>query len=118
MYRHALRRNAALVVALGAISIASPALAAPYVPGMTCGQVGDFAESVADQMRSDPKTGFVGLTLKEQIAGLRQSIRGYPATWTALEKIIRAIYSTPALRSAAPDSVGKAYERACSAFGG
>lgn len=108
----------ALPLAVVALSVAAPSFAAPYVPGMTCEQVGDFASIVADQMKPDPKTGATGVALKESLAGLRQSIPDYPGTRAALGKIIRAIYSTPTLRKAAPDDVGKAYERTCVALGG
>jgi hypothetical protein len=84
----------------------APAPAAEYVPGMTCHEVGGFAEAVAVQKS-------LGDTLKEQIAGMHQSTPGYPRTRAALEKIIRAIYANLALRSASPENVGKSYEQAC-----
>jgi hypothetical protein len=104
--------------AVVALMIPAPTSAAEYVPGMTCEQVGDFAEAVATQMKDDPRTGFVGLTLREQIEGLRQSTPAYPRARRALEKIVRAIYANPKLRSAPPEAVGKAYEQACEALGG
>jgi len=92
-------------------ALPAPAIAAEYVPGMTCHEVGGFAEAVIVEKS-------LGDSLKEQISGMRQSIPAYPRTQAALEKIIRSIYANPALRKASPDDVGKAYERACMVLAG
>jgi hypothetical protein len=80
---------------------------AGYVPGMSCSEVGGFAQQVVEQKS-------IGVTLNEAVAGLRQSLGPeYGNTQRALEKIIRAIYGTKTLSTATPEEVGAAYERAC-----
>jgi hypothetical protein len=100
------RLSLAIAAIVTSLCLSAPAFAADYVPGMTCEQVGGFAESVAEQKA-------LGLSLRKQIIGMRQSIPNYPDTQAKLAKIIRAIYGDPALGSAPPEAVGKAYERTC-----
>jgi len=104
-----MRASYFVIVILAMPFLLGPAMAAEYVPGMRCDQVGGFAESVAAQKS-------LGDTLKEQIDGMRQSSPDYPHARHALEMIIRGIYASRALGTASPEAVGKAYERTCMAL--
>jgi hypothetical protein len=97
-----------LPVYAAAIAIALPLAAhADYVPGMTCEEVGFYAEAVASKKRS-------GETMQEQIIQNRQELsRAYSATMHAEEQIIKAIYQIKALSEATPEAVHAAYERTC-----
>jgi hypothetical protein len=100
------------VVGLFGVLLAQPPAFADYVPGMSCHEVGGFAEQVAEQKS-------IGVTLNEAVVGLRQSLGPeYRGAKRALEKIIRAIYSTKALSSATSDAIRDAYERACEVVAG
>jgi hypothetical protein len=92
---------------LGIGLLASATALAGYVPGMSCSEVGGFAQQVVEQKS-------IGVTLKEAVVGLRQSLGPeYRDTKRALEKIVRAIYGTKTLSTAAPEEVAAAYQRAC-----
>jgi len=89
--------------------LVSPLLAsADYVPGMNCDEVG-LAAFFTAQWRDE------GMTLKEQLDGLRQSLPPgeYQDTQRAMAKIIRAIYTLPAMRKATPSEVQNAYQKTC-----
>jgi hypothetical protein len=78
----------------------------PYVPGMSCDQVGDFAAAVVVAKAE-------GDSAKQQISDMRQSIGQYPETQRGLARIISAIYDKRDLRAASPDAAQGAYKRAC-----
>src|SRR3954454_8853242 len=94
----------AFFVVLQALS-AAQLLAAEYVADMSCHEVAGFAETTAQQKAA-------GVTLKEAVSGLRQSLGSeYQSTKMALERIIRSIYTRKELAAANPDQVAEAYRR-------
>lgn len=103
------KMGVAAIVFAGITAIAAPT-SKEYVPGLSCEEVGGFAEQVALMKMQ-------GETMEDQIGGMRQSIPGSTDTQAALEKIIRAIYADNAAVGKAPaERVGQAYERACRLF--
>ena len=108
-----LAKLAAISTSLSVIFFSAYALAAPtdfaaieYVPGMSCQEVGGFAQSVATEKDQ-------GSSLAEQMREMRQSIPGYQNTQDALAKIIQAIYTNSQLSKASPTDIQRDYERAC-----
>lgn len=89
-----------------ALSGANPGRRA-YVQGMTCEQVGVFAQAVADTKRD-------GETLRGQLSDLRNLLpAGYDEAKRSLGMIIRAIYSSKPLANATPEAVANAYQKSC-----
>jgi hypothetical protein len=75
------------------------------VAGMSCPEIGRFAQQVAAQKAN-------GASLDEAVRRLRRSVR--PAdNERALEDIVRAIYGIEVFSTATPEEVGAAYELAC-----
>lgn len=108
-----LAKLAAISTSLSAIFFSAYALAATadfmaieYVPGMSCQEVGGFAQSVATEKEQ-------GSSLDEQIQEMRQSIPGYQNTQDALALIVRAIYTNSQLSKASPSDIRRDYEQAC-----
>ena len=99
-----------IIIAVGliglAVSVSTPA-AAIDVPGMTCSEVGSFAQRVAQQKAT-------GVALNQAVPRLRRSFRREHAdTEHELEKIVRAIYEMPIFSTVGPEEVGNAYRTAC-----
>ena len=99
-----------IIIAVGliglAVSVSTPA-AAIDVPGMTCSEVGSFAQRVAQQKAT-------GVALNQAVPRLRRSFRREHAdTEHELEKIVRAIYEMPIFSTVSPAEVGNAYRTAC-----
>ena len=99
-----------IIIAVGviglAVSVGTPA-AAIDVPGMTCSEVGSFAQRVAQQKAT-------GVALNQAVPRLRRSFRREHAdTEHELEKIVRAIYEMPIFSTVSPAEVGNAYRTAC-----
>ena len=99
-----------IIIAVGLIGLAvsvSTAAAAIDVPGMTCSEVGSFAQRVAQQKAT-------GVALNQAVPRLRRSFRREHAdTEHELEKIVRAIYEMPIFSTVSPAEVGNAYRTAC-----
>ena len=84
-----------------------PPAAAIDVPGMTCSEVGSFAQRVAQQKAT-------GVALNQAVPRLRRSFRREHAdTEHELEKIVRAIYEMPIFSTVSPEEIGRAYRTAC-----
>lgn len=81
---------------------------ADYVAGMNCDEVG-YAAFATAQWRDE------GMSLKEQLDGLRQSLPHgeYQDTQRALRRIIRTIYTQPAMKKATPSEVREAFQKTC-----
>ena len=99
-----------IIIAVGliglAVSVSTPA-AVIDVPGMTCSEVGSFAQRVAQQK-------VTGVALNQAVPRLRRSFRREHAdTEHELEKIVRAIYEMPIFSTVGPEEVGNAYRTAC-----
>lgn len=101
----------ALVAATFLFLTPSASAASPYVPGMTCEQVGGFAAAVVDAKK-------LGDSKKQQISDMRQSIGGYRDTQHALAAIISGIYDSPKMRAATAEAVQGAYTKACEVWEG
>src|SRR5438874_7096589 len=95
-------RNVLLVVGTIVMAVfASTSATASDVPGMTCPEIGSFAQQVAQRKAE-------GVSVDDAIRRLRQSFGSEHAdTEHELEKIVRAIYGmqffpTPAQKRSAP----------------
>jgi len=101
-------RNVMLL--MGTIVLAvfvSTSVIASDVPGMTCSEIGSFAQQVAEHKAE-------GVFVDDAIRRLRQSFGSEHAdTEHELEKIVRAIYGMPIFSTSRPDEVGTAYQAAC-----
>jgi hypothetical protein len=77
------------------------------VPGMTCSEIGSFAQQVAQRKAE-------GFSVDDAIRRLRQSFGSEHAdTEHELEKVVRAIYGMQIFSTASPEEVGTAYQTAC-----
>ena len=99
-----------IIIAVGviglAVSVSTPA-AAIDVPGMTCSEVGSFAQRVAQQKAT-------GVALNQAVPRLRRSFgREHADTEHELEKIVRGLYEMPIFSTVSPAEVGNAYRTAC-----
>ena len=99
-----------IIRVLGQIALAvlasTPAVASD-VPGMTCAEIGSFAERVAQQKAE-------GVSFDDTVRRLRRSLAPeYAPTAPELEKIVRAIYGMAIFSTASPEEVGIAYQTAC-----
>jgi hypothetical protein len=101
-------RNVLLVVGTIVLAVfASRSANASDVPGMTCSEIGSFAQQVAQRKAE-------GISVDDAIRRLR-----YPSTPNTLtpsielEKIVRAIYGMQIFSTASPTEVGTAYQTAC-----
>jgi len=99
-----------IIIAVGviglAVSVGTPA-AAIDVPGMTCSEVGSFAQRVAQKKSA-------GVALNQAVPRLRRSFgREHADTEHELEKIVRALYEMPIFSTVSPAEVGNAYRTAC-----
>jgi hypothetical protein len=101
-------RNVLLVVGTIVLAVfASRSANASDVPGMTCSEIGSFAQQVAQRKAE-------GVSRDDAIRRLRQSFGSEPAdTEHELEKIVRAIYGMQIFSTASPAEVGTAYQTAC-----
>ena len=99
-----------LIIAVGVIGLAvfvSAPASAIDVPGMTCSEIGSFAQRVAQQRAA-------GVALNQAVPRLRRSFGPEHAdTEHELEKIVRAIYEMPIFSTVSPPEVGNAYRTAC-----
>jgi len=86
---------------------ASTSATASDVPGMTCSEIGSFAQQVAERKAE-------GISVDDAIRRLRLSFGSEHAdTEHELEKIVRAIYGKQIFSAASPEEVGTAYQTAC-----
>src|ERR1051326_5821505 len=86
---------------------ASTSATASDVPGMTCSEIGSFAQQVAERKAR-------GISGDDAIRRLRLSFGSEHAdTEHELEKIVRAIYGKQIFSTASPEEVGTAYQTAC-----
>jgi hypothetical protein len=101
-------RNVSLLTGTIALAVfVSTSAIASDVPGMTCSEIGSFAQQVAEHKAE-------GVFVDDAIRRLRQSFGSEHAdTEHELEKIVRAIYGMQILSTASPEEVGTAYETAC-----
>ena len=101
-------RNVLLVVGTIVLAVfASTSAIASDVPGMTCSEIGSFAQQVAQRKAE-------GVSVDDAIRRLRQSFGSEHAdSEHELEKIVRAIYSMQIFSTASPEEVGTAYQTAC-----
>jgi len=77
------------------------------VPGMTCSEIGSFAQQVTQRKAE-------GVSVDDAIRRLRQSFGSEHAdTEHELEKIVRAIYGMQIFSTARPEEIGTAYQTAC-----
>ena len=101
-------RNVLLVVGTVVLAVfASRSANASDVPGMTCSEIGSFAQQVAQRKAE-------GVSVDDAIRRLRLSFGSEHAdTEHELEKIVRAIYGMQIFSIASPEEVGTAYQTAC-----
>src|SRR5438094_9035833 len=101
-------RNVLLVVGPIVLTVvASTSAIASDVPGMTCSEIGSFAQQVAQRQAE-------GVSVDDAIPRLRQSFGSEHAdSEHELEKIIRAIYGMQIFSNASPEEIGTAYQTAC-----
>src|SRR5437588_9636162 len=101
-------RNVLLVVGTIVLAVfASTPATASDVPGMTCPEIGSFAQQVAQRKAE-------GVSVDDAIRRLRQSFGSEHAdSEHELEKIVRAIYGMLIFSTASPEEVGSAYQTAC-----
>jgi hypothetical protein len=101
-------RNVLLVVGTIVLAVfASTSAIASDVPGMTCSEIGSFAQQVAQRKAE-------GVSVDDAIRRLRQSFGSEHAdSEHELEKIVRAIYGKQTFSTASPEEVGTAYQTAC-----
>ena len=101
-------RNVLLVVGTIVLAVfASTSATASDVPGMTCPEIGSFAQEVAQRKAE-------GVSVDDAIRRLRQSFGSEHAdSEHELEKIVRAIYGMQIFSTASPEEVGTAYQTAC-----
>ena len=101
--RHVLLGVGTIVLAVFASTSATPS----DVPGMTCSELGSFAQQVAQRTAE-------GVSVDDAIRRLRQSFGSEHADCEhELEKIVRAIYGMQIFSTASPEDVGTAYQTAC-----
>lgn len=102
-----MKRNRSFsLVATALLLLTGAAGASPYVPGMSCDQVGGFAAAAVVAKK-------LGDSKKQQISDMRQSIGQYPDTQHRLARIISSIYDDRKMRVASPDALQDAYKRSC-----
>ncbi len=100
-------RNVMLLMGTIVLAVfASTSAIASDVPGMTCSEIGSFAQQVAQRKAE-------GVSVDDAIRRLRQSLSQHPDTEHELEKIVRAIYGMQIFSNASPAEIGTAYETAC-----
>jgi len=101
-------RNVMLVVGTIVLAVfASTSAIASDVPGMTCSEIGSFAQQVAKRKAE-------GVSIDDTIRRLRRSFGSEHAdTEHEMEKIVRAIYGMQIFSTASPEDVGTAYQTAC-----
>src|SRR5690348_12282657 len=100
-------RNVLLVVGTIVLVFVSRSATASDVPGMTCSEIGSFAQQVAQRKAE-------GFSVDDAIRRLRQSFGSEHAdTEHELEKVVRAIYGMQIFSTASPEEVGTAYQTAC-----
>ena len=101
-------RNILLFVGTIVLAVfASTSATASDVPGMTCSEIGSFAQQVAQRKAE-------GVSVDDAIRRLRQSFGSEHAdSEHELEKIVRAIYGMQIFSTASPEDVGTAYQTAC-----
>ena len=86
---------------------ASMSASASDVPGMTCSEIGSFAQQVAQRKAA-------GVSIGEAVRHLRKSFGSkHLDAEHELEKIVRAIYGMQIFSTASPEEVGTAYQTAC-----
>ena len=96
-----------VMAAIGLAVLTSIPACASDVPGMTCAEIGSFAERVAQQKAE-------GVALDDTVRRLRRSLAPeYAPTAPELEKVVRAIYGMAIFSTASPEEVGIAYQTAC-----
>ena len=99
------------VVVLFLLAFCSNAYAINYAgSGMSCEEIGDFAKSVMYQKQMKD-----GLTLKEQLDGMHNSLLGgdFKSTEKVLAQIINEIYKKAYLSSLAPDVAKSTFGHDC-----
>ena len=97
-------RNVLLVVGTIVLAVfASTSATASDVPGMTCSEIGSFAQQVAVQRAE-------GVSIDKAVGRVRQSLSQHPDTEHELEKIVRAIYGMQIFSNASPAEIGTAYD--------
>ena len=101
-------RNVMLLMGTIVLAVfASTSAIASDVPGMTCSEIGSFAQQVAQRKAE-------GVSVDDAIRRLRQSFGSEHAdSEHELEKIVRAIYGMQIFSTASPEEVGTAYQTAC-----
>jgi hypothetical protein len=96
-----------VVGTIGLAVFASTSVNASDVPGMTCSEIGSFAQQVAQRKAE-------GISIDAVVRHLRESFGSkHLDTEHELEKIVRAIYGMQIFSTATPDEVGTAYQTAC-----
>ena len=96
-----------LMGTIGLAVFASRSAIASDVPGMTCSEIGSFAQQVAQRKAE-------GVSVDDAIRRLRLSFGfEHAGTEHELEKIVRAIYGMQIFSTASPEEVGTAYQTAC-----
>ena len=102
-YRNVMFLMGTIVLAV----FASTSAIASDVPGMTCSEIGSFAQQVAQRKAE-------GISVDDAIRRLRESFGSKHAdTEHELEKVVRAIYGIQIFSTASPEEVGTAYQTAC-----
>jgi hypothetical protein len=78
--------------------------------GMSCAEIGGFAQSVAYQKQMKD-----GVTLKEALEGMHNSLSGndFKSTEKVLAQIINEIYKRPHLSKLDPEVVKSTFEHDC-----
>src|SRR5205085_11107153 len=101
-------RNVLLVVGTIVMAVfASTPATASDVPGMTCPEIGSFAQQVAQRKAE-------GVSVDDAIRRLRQSFGSeHGDSEHELEKIVRASCGMQIFATASPEDGGTAYEPAC-----
>lgn len=99
------------VIAIFLFAFCSSAYAINYAgSGMSCAEIGGFAQSVMDQKQMKD-----GVTLKEALDGMHNSLSGgnFKSTEKVLAEIINEIYKRPYLSNLNPDVLKSTLEHDC-----
>lgn len=99
------------IIAIVLLVFSANAYAINYAgSGMSCSEVGGFAEQVAYQKQMKD-----GVTLKEALSGMHDSLSGgdFKSTERILAQIINEIYKRPYLSKLNPDMVRSTFEHDC-----